>query len=376
MYTGVEPMGLFWAMESSPLNRRPHNRLTKLNVETPQVYFLTVYDNEIHNLTTFHQIKKEKNLKKLASTHIKRWFMAAGTKRITLTVEKHGIHGTLFIPPGQGPFPGIIVMFGVVRATLEYKASLFASHGFAALALAFVDANGLPKFDYGNLGNNVELQFEYFEMAVKFMSNHKDVNSKNLAVFGSSMSGPIALAIGTHLRGITCVVWVNSTIILQSISLMYKGKKLLSTATYDMEKWEEEKMYRLMLRRTQQTPDDIMNQTFKDSLIKFYEKKDVAFLFVAGLEDANVPSEYHINQAENLLKLANHPNYKIVRCMGTGHLIEPPYTICNKSHGSFGTPYFSNFGGSKIPHCRNQENVWKGILQFLQQNLTKPLNKL
>uniref|UniRef100_F6VDH1 Acyl-CoA thioester hydrolase/bile acid-CoA amino acid N-acetyltransferase domain-containing protein n=1 Tax=Ciona intestinalis TaxID=7719 RepID=F6VDH1_CIOIN len=106
MYTGVEPMGLFWAMESSPLNRRPHNRLTKLNVETPQVYFLTVYDNEIHNLTTFHQIKKEKNLKKLASTHIKRWFMAAGTKRITLTVEKHGIHGTLFIPPGQGPFPG------------------------------------------------------------------------------------------------------------------------------------------------------------------------------------------------------------------------------------------------------------------------------
>ncbi|XP_078492792.1 bile acid-CoA:amino acid N-acyltransferase [Ciona intestinalis] len=253
-------------------------------------------------------------------------------------------------------------MFGAIRATLEYKASLFASHGFAALALAFVDANGLPKFDYGNLVNNVDLQLKYFEMAVKFMCNHKDVNSKNIAVFGSSLSGPIALAIGTHLHGIKCVVCVNSTIILQSVSLMYKGKKLLSTATYDMEKWEEEKMSRLMLRKIQQTPDDIMNQTFKESLVKFYEKRNVAFLFIAGLEDANVPSEYHINQAENLLKLANHPNYKIVRCMGTGHLIEPPYTICNKSHGSLGTPYFSNFGGSKIPHCRNQEHAWKEIL--------------
>uniref|UniRef100_F6VDG2 Acyl-CoA thioester hydrolase/bile acid-CoA amino acid N-acetyltransferase domain-containing protein n=2 Tax=Ciona intestinalis TaxID=7719 RepID=F6VDG2_CIOIN len=126
-------MGLFWSMTSSSLNRSVYPRFIKLDVTTPLVVKLNVYEELIFTLEELDS--RRKNLKKLASTHIKRWFMAAGTKRITLTVEKHGIHGTLFIPPGQGPFPAVVTIFGGHPGTFEFKAALLARHGFVTMAL-------------------------------------------------------------------------------------------------------------------------------------------------------------------------------------------------------------------------------------------------
>ena len=46
------------------------------------------------------------NAEILASTTIERHMLSEGTKRIDLNVAEHGIHGSLFLPPGDGPFPG------------------------------------------------------------------------------------------------------------------------------------------------------------------------------------------------------------------------------------------------------------------------------
>uniref|UniRef100_H2Z826 Acyl-CoA thioester hydrolase/bile acid-CoA amino acid N-acetyltransferase domain-containing protein n=1 Tax=Ciona savignyi TaxID=51511 RepID=H2Z826_CIOSA len=169
MYKGIEPMGLFWAMDPSKLNKKKYNRLTKTNVETPQVHNFVVYDNIVDNLDEFYQLKSKGQLQNLASTQVNRWFMAKGTKRSLLTVEKHGIHGTLFIPPGGGPFPGILVMFGGYPGTMEYKASLFSSHGYAALALAYYGAAGLPEIDFERFSQGGSLKMEYFETAVQLL---------------------------------------------------------------------------------------------------------------------------------------------------------------------------------------------------------------
>jgi len=45
-----------------------------------------------------------KKTKILASTLLHRWFMAPGVRRIP--VRENGIIATLFLPPGDGPFPG------------------------------------------------------------------------------------------------------------------------------------------------------------------------------------------------------------------------------------------------------------------------------
>lgn len=76
---------------------------------SPLVVNICVYDLvDIDDLHTLHNLKSsgqlEKNIR--ASIVVRRWFMEPGAKRIPLTVKEHGIHGTIFVPPGKGPFPG------------------------------------------------------------------------------------------------------------------------------------------------------------------------------------------------------------------------------------------------------------------------------
>uniref|UniRef100_H2ZGA9 Acyl-CoA thioester hydrolase/bile acid-CoA amino acid N-acetyltransferase domain-containing protein n=1 Tax=Ciona savignyi TaxID=51511 RepID=H2ZGA9_CIOSA len=78
----------------------------------------------------------------LLKFQVTRIYMVPGVKRIE--IKQNGLRGTLFIPSGKGPFPGVITMFGGLPGTLEFKAALFASNGIAAFALAFFGMEGLP----------------------------------------------------------------------------------------------------------------------------------------------------------------------------------------------------------------------------------------
>ena len=59
---------------------------------------------------------------------------------------KKDVQGTLFIPPGEGPFPAIINIHGGMKRKqlVEDAAEMFANNGFVSMALAFF-AYGLPK---------------------------------------------------------------------------------------------------------------------------------------------------------------------------------------------------------------------------------------
>ena len=56
---------------------------------------------------------------------------------------------------GDGPFPGVIDMFGGVGGLCEHRASLLASRGFAAFALPYTAFDDLPE--------TLELNLEYFK---------------------------------------------------------------------------------------------------------------------------------------------------------------------------------------------------------------------
>lgn len=73
-----------------------------------------------------------------------------------------------FFLPGEGPFPGIIDMFGSVGGLIEFRASLLASHGFAVLALAYFAYEDLPD-------KLLETDLEYFEEAANFLLAHPKV---------------------------------------------------------------------------------------------------------------------------------------------------------------------------------------------------------
>lgn len=79
-YTGVQPMGLFWALAPDT----PHSKLLKKNVLTPTLVEIEALSGETGEV--------------LASETNERVYMTEGMKRIP--VQEGRVRGVLFIPPG------------------------------------------------------------------------------------------------------------------------------------------------------------------------------------------------------------------------------------------------------------------------------------
>ena len=95
-YSGVSPMGLLWSMKPAP-GQRKAIRLMKSDVTKPYTIELKCFSDHISPRATSYQ--------PLTSVTFKKWYMTDGVKRIP--VREGRIRGTLFLPPGNGPFPGI-----------------------------------------------------------------------------------------------------------------------------------------------------------------------------------------------------------------------------------------------------------------------------
>jgi hypothetical protein len=117
-------------------------------------------------------------------------------------VTQRGLHGEFFVPPGNGPFPGAIVLGGSeggLGLHTRLKAAALARHGFACLALAY--------FNYPNLPERlVEVPLEYFGSAIAWMKEHKHVRGDRLAVIGASRGGELALLLGATYPDVKAVV--------------------------------------------------------------------------------------------------------------------------------------------------------------------------
>lgn len=122
-------------------------------------------------------------------------------------VRDDGLVATLFTPPGDGPFPTIIVVPGSGGGIPASLAALYASHGYASLALAYFNAG-----DPGQLPEELrEIPLEYFEHALAYVRNHPELDTSRLVLNGTSRGGELALLLGSRYPEITAVVaWVPS----------------------------------------------------------------------------------------------------------------------------------------------------------------------
>ena len=68
----------------------------------------------------------------------------------------------LFYFKGEGPFQGVIDMFGSSGGLIDYRGALLASRGFAALSLAYMGYKDLPKDAMEFLSENQK--YDYFEV--------------------------------------------------------------------------------------------------------------------------------------------------------------------------------------------------------------------
>ncbi|KAK3742756.1 hypothetical protein QZH41_018965, partial [Actinostola sp. cb2023] len=156
-YVGVEPMGFIWSLKPEP-DQRPGRRLMKRDVTKPYLVDLEVLDGHIDQI--------DNSYAPLCSLTIERHYMGVGVRRVT--VHEGRIWGTLFLPPGDGPFQGVIDLIGSHGGLVEFKAALLASNGFAAFTLAYLNYEDLPvKLE--------DLDLEYFLEAVDWFKNHPQV---------------------------------------------------------------------------------------------------------------------------------------------------------------------------------------------------------
>ena len=110
-------------------------------------------------------------------------------------VREDGLVGQLFRPAGPGPHPGVILLRGSEGGLIASYAAFVASHGFLTLALAYFAYDGLPEVLR-------RIPLEYFQKAIIWLQEQRDVKGGGVALFGYSRCGELALLLGaTFFRG-------------------------------------------------------------------------------------------------------------------------------------------------------------------------------
>lgn len=102
-YSGIEEMGFLWSMTQAP-GQRKGLRLMKKDVTKPYIIKLNCLDGHLTAADGFVNSLANNSLQPLASTAIEKWYIGEGVQRIP--VREGRVRGTLFFPPGDGPFPG------------------------------------------------------------------------------------------------------------------------------------------------------------------------------------------------------------------------------------------------------------------------------
>jgi dienelactone hydrolase len=111
----------------------------------------------------------------------------------------------------------VIVVSGGGGVIEEFKAAVLASHGYAALALAYFAQQGLPR-------GLVNIPLEYFENAIAWVRAQRWFSDRLLAVWGDWRGGELALLLGATFPEISAVMaWAPSGVIFWALGLAEPG---------------------------------------------------------------------------------------------------------------------------------------------------------
>lgn len=122
----------------------------------------------------------------------------AGVKRIE--VEEDGVVGVLFLPEGDRPHPAIMVLGGSEGGIHEHQAALYASHGYAALALGYFRVPGRPEYIS-------HTDVEYFAQALAWLRQAVKPANDFVAISGFSRGAELALLLAaTYTDAVSAVI--------------------------------------------------------------------------------------------------------------------------------------------------------------------------
>ncbi|MFA6409057.1 MAG: alpha/beta fold hydrolase [Gammaproteobacteria bacterium] len=286
-----------------------------------------------------------------------------------IDIKEHGIIAKLFLPEANEPRPAVIILGGSGGGFDEPIARLFARQGYVALALAYFNADGLPKY----LEN---IPLEYFLNAIRWLKNQLCVKSKQVHLYGISRGGELAILLASIFpEEITSVVAVvPSCVTYGGVPHVKKpawtlNKKPLPIAPSP--EVEDE-------REQQRTYNSVnLTQLFLEKMKKNAEKFETAMikvenikcplLIVSGKDDRMWPSWLYGEKIMQRLETTHSKIFREHLCYeNVGHVILPssraPVITEAGKHPVTGLCY--EVGGDPVAQAKANQDSWEKIIQF------------
>ncbi|XP_005047049.1 PREDICTED: dynein light chain 1, axonemal isoform X3 [Ficedula albicollis] len=232
-------------------------------------------------------------------------------------------------------------MYGDEGGLIEFRSSLLATRGFAALSLPYFDFEDLPRV-------MKELKLEYFEEAARFLQRHPKVKGPGVGVIGTGKGAELALSMITFLPEVVAAVSISGCS-SNTVADLHYGDMTLPGLRFDMKKVRvsDAGIFDIF-----EALDDPANPANSPSVIPI-EKAEGHFLLVVGEDDRMWKSSVYAELAIKRLRQHGKENFELLSYPGAGHQIDPPSTpFCQLKAVSQGTPEKSLAPSSWHPPLR------------------------
>ncbi|MFL5759571.1 MAG: acyl-CoA thioesterase/bile acid-CoA:amino acid N-acyltransferase family protein [Thermomicrobiales bacterium] len=317
-YTVLDPMGLVWSLMPTGVPTNTWNYASVLQLPP-----LKITAEGGGNISASIDVVRQ-----LATPAI-----------TSVDVVEDGIRGRFFRPSNDEPCPAVLVLGGSEGGLSPYilrEGALLATHGFAALALAYFSYDSLPPL-------LERIPLEYFGDAMSWLLARPGIHGDRLGVIGHSRGAELALLLGTYYSQITAVV-------------SYAGGGLVypSPSDHTIPAWTW---------HGAPVPDFLDKSNWNDSEIPV-ERINGPILLFSGDADIVWPSTLLSELALDRLIARRHPfadeHYSY---SGAGHDILAPYIPTGIGRNLF--------GGDAASTAAADADSWPRVLKLLNQHLRR-----
>jgi dienelactone hydrolase len=279
-----------------------------------------------------------------ASVKVRRYLLTDHVR--SEDIREDGLYGRFFVPAGASSSPGVLVLGGSeggLAPYVSYEATLLASHGFAALALAYFtggyfEADPLPKA-------LVDVPLEYFGRAIGWLKERQAVRPDRLGVVGHSRGGELALLLGANYSDLKAVV-------------SYVGS---GVATFSPEGEEAAWTLRVKPVPYVKSASEVSEEDLRKAEIPVERTNGPVLLIAAGDDEAWPSARLSEIAQERLKKSDRSYGDEFVVYPDAGHLIQAPYVPT--------APGTQQYGGDPRANAKANEDSWRKVLEFLGEGL-------
>lgn len=352
-YDGVAAMALIWAQTGA-------GELFHADMASPLETRLTAYlGGRLAASADFTQI-----------------LMADGV--IRRPVAEDGLIGTLFLPPGAGPHPAIMILNGSGGGINEPRAALWASRGVAALALGYFGAPELPKYI-----SNTSL--EYFARGLDWLRATARPRADFVAVAGQSRGGELALLLAatfpervSAVLGYVPSAFVHGGQAAADPALGRDGPSWTLNGRLLVHQWQDNRTASWTPYDTatgERRNADAMRSALGDPHAMARARIPVEritgpVLLLSGGDDGAWPSDLYSLIVQSSLLAAGHP-YEVVwqNWPAAGHSILFPFTPTTRiAHRHPVTGIATTMGGTPRANAEANAGAWEQALAFVRRH--------